>query len=75
MQNNILLLPGRQTPAQPVWAAPNNLPAQLTPFIGREMEEAGVCSLLRRPQVRLLTLTGTGGVGKTRLALDRKSVV
>ncbi len=48
----------------------HNLPAQPTPLIGREQEVAAVCTLLHRPEVRLVTLTGTGGVGKTRLGLQ-----
>ena len=49
---------------------PNNLPVQHTPFIGRQQEVTTVCDLLRREDVRLLTLTGPGGTGKTRLALQ-----
>jgi predicted ATPase/DNA-binding SARP family transcriptional activator len=41
-----------------------------TPFLGRERELERVAAMLRRPEVRLLTLTGTGGIGKTRLALE-----
>ncbi|HET8852502.1 MAG TPA: NB-ARC domain-containing protein, partial [Ktedonobacteraceae bacterium] len=51
-------------------APKHNLPAQLTPLIGREQEVAAACALLRQPEVRLLTLTGTGGVGKTCLGLQ-----
>ncbi len=40
-----------------------------TPIVGREHEVAEISALLRRPEVRLLTITGTGGVGKTRVAL------
>jgi predicted ATPase/class 3 adenylate cyclase len=49
-------------------ARPNNLPTQLTSFIGREREMADVKRLLAA--TRLLTLTGAGGAGKTRLALQ-----
>src|SRR5215212_5239081 len=47
----------------------HNLPPQLTPFIGREALVAEICGRLEQPGVRLLTLTGPGGAGKTRLAL------
>ncbi|HEV2662953.1 MAG TPA: LuxR C-terminal-related transcriptional regulator [Ktedonobacteraceae bacterium] len=41
-----------------------------TPLIGREKEIRAACTLLRRSSVRLLTITGSGGIGKTRLALQ-----
>ena len=49
---------------------PNNLPVQPTPLVGREREVAAATGRLRGPEVRLLTLTGPGGIGKTRLALQ-----
>jgi predicted ATPase len=48
----------------------HNLPIQPTMLLGREQEVAGVCALLRQDDVRLVTLTGPGGVGKTRLGLQ-----
>jgi len=51
----------------PARSRPNNLPAELTSFVGRRKELSDVKRLLA--QTRLLTLTGTGGAGKTRLAL------
>jgi predicted ATPase len=49
---------------------PNNLPPQLTPLVGREREMQAVCDLIGRDDIRLVTLTGPGGTGKTRLSLQ-----
>jgi predicted ATPase/serine/threonine protein kinase len=48
----------------------NNLPVQRTAFIGREQEATALRQLLNRADVQLVTLTGPGGIGKTRLALQ-----
>src|SRR5579875_365291 len=58
-----------------VLASSSTLPSPLTPLIGREPEVSTACSWVRRPAVRLLTLTGPGGVGKTRLGIEIASQV
>ena len=69
-QLDIAGLPAGFPPLQTLDARLNNLPAQSMPLIDREQEMARICQLLRCADVRLLTLTGTGGVGKTRLGLE-----
>src|SRR2546430_1093327 len=70
------IVPPSEQPGKPRWvpSSPGKRSAalfpQLTPLIGREREVAGVCDLLARPNVRLLVLSGAGGVGKTRLSLQ-----
>jgi predicted ATPase/transcriptional regulator with XRE-family HTH domain len=65
------------TPQTPVTLAPSSstapastLPLPLTPLIGRQLELAALCSFVSNGNTRLVTLTGAGGVGKTRLALQ-----
>jgi ATP-dependent Clp protease ATP-binding subunit ClpA len=69
-QLDIAGLPADFAPLKTLDASPNNLPVQPTPFIGREKQVTAVVRLLSREDVRLLTLTGPGGTGKTRLALQ-----
>ncbi|HEV2583682.1 MAG TPA: AAA family ATPase, partial [Ktedonobacteraceae bacterium] len=63
-------LPADFPPPKTLDSHPNNLPIQPTSLIGREKEVATVQHLLRREDVRMLTLTGPGGTGKTRLGLQ-----
>lgn len=53
-----------------VTSRPQNLPAQPTPFLGRERELADIASMLADPACRLLTILAPGGTGKSRLALQ-----
>src|ERR1700726_483881 len=59
-----------EKPGKEVEARPTNLPVQRTGFVGREKEVAAAKELLLRQDVRLLTVTGPGGIGKTRLAVE-----
>ena len=59
-----------EDPARYSVPRPNNLPQQRTGFIGREQEAIALRQLLGRVDARLVTLTGPGGIGKTRLALQ-----
>jgi predicted ATPase/class 3 adenylate cyclase/DNA-binding CsgD family transcriptional regulator len=63
-------LPADFPPLKTLDNSPNNLPVQPTSLIGRQKEVATVLNLLQREEVRLLTLTGPGGTGKTRLGLQ-----
>lgn len=68
-------LPAEFPPLATLDARPHNLPAQTTPLVGREEELAEVRDLLLRPGVRLVTLVGPGGTGKTRLATQAAAEV
>lgn len=63
-------LPHDLPPLKTAEGRPNKLPRQPTAFLGREREVAEIVNLLQQPGQQLLTLTGPGGTGKTRLALQ-----
>ncbi|MDQ4078143.1 MAG: tetratricopeptide repeat protein, partial [Chloroflexota bacterium] len=68
-----LVVPGLPVdfpPLQSLGTRPNNLPIMPTPLIGREQEVAMLTALLGQGGVRLVTVTGPGGMGKTRLSLQ-----
>ena len=60
---------GNLQPASPIVRTAHNLPAQVTSFIGREKEVVALKQVILSGQTRLVTVTGAGGTGKTRLAL------
>jgi DNA replication protein DnaC len=59
-----------EKPVKPVKTRAANLPVQRTGFVGREKEVAAAKELLLRQDVHLVTITGPGGIGKTRLAVQ-----
>lgn len=67
-ENSVVIRARRRAPA-----LQHNLPLQSTPFIGRESELAELARLLDDPELRLITILGQGGMGKTRLALEGAS--
>src|SRR5437868_9553975 len=69
MQDSSIVFP-EPPPGDTARLVTHTLPVSLTSLIGREHEVKALHALLLRPDVRLLTLTGTAGVGKTRLALQ-----
>src|SRR5260221_513399 len=58
--------PADTEPPAPLW----HVPSSFTPLVGREHDVAAACALLSRPEGRLVTLLGAGGIGKTRLAMQ-----
>jgi predicted ATPase/DNA-binding XRE family transcriptional regulator/Tfp pilus assembly protein PilF len=69
LDRRAFLAAAQSSAGTPLLSLPNNLPLPATPCLGREQESAALRGLLRESDVRLLTLTGPGGVGKTRRAL------
>lgn len=69
MQNNLIVFP-EPSPDHKTQLVAHAFPVPLTPLVGREQETEAIQALLSQPDVRLLTLIGTAGVGKTRLALE-----
>ncbi len=69
MQDNLFVFP-EHPPGDTAQSVASALPVSLTQLVGREHELKAIQALLSRPDVRLLTLPGTAGVGKTRLALE-----
>jgi predicted ATPase/class 3 adenylate cyclase len=63
-------LPDSYPPLKSLDYRPNNLPTQSTLFIGREKEVGAISQMVLQPDIRLVTLTGPGGTGKTRLSLQ-----
>ena len=65
---------GLLTTGAPPALPPHNLPAQLTPFLGRRQMLAQISERMSEPTVRLVTVIGPGGMGKTRLAIEGASL-
>jgi predicted ATPase len=69
VQDDLALLLSERFAGSRAGRPPRSLPVPATALIGRDADVAAVAELLARPEVRLVTLTGPGGIGKTRLAI------